>query len=176
MCHILLYHQLLLLCSCFGCSAGQVWVGCLTSKNKCSISPQHRANIPHPRLSALNMVRRARWLNVSAFWLISTWLLNSQAVQIEFTDNMCSLEESNRKRTLAQIETPNERENWYLCTYSVKRSCWWTVDYSTSICCLQSCGWLGISESQTSSKTHIHTCMMNTLAIPLLTWNYPTQE
>jgi len=117
-------------------------------------------------------VRRARWLNVSAFWLISIrllnsqavqiefWLisirlLNSQAVQIEFTDNICSLEESNRKRTLAQIETPNERENWYLCTYSAKRSCWWTVDYSTSICCLQSCGWVGISESRTSSKTHI---------------------
>ena len=53
------------------------------------------------------MVRRARWLNVSAFWLISIRLLNSQAVQIEFTDNMCSLEESNRKQTLAQIPPTN---------------------------------------------------------------------
>ena len=141
------------------------------------------------------MVRRARWLNVSAFWLISIrllnsqavqiefWLisirlLNSQAVQIEFTDNICSLEESNRKRTLAQ-KTPTNVKNWYLCTYSAKRSCWWTADYSTSICCLQSYGWVGISESLTSSKTHrysIHTCMMNTLAILLLTWNYPTRN
>ena len=54
------------------------------------------------------------------FWLISIRLLNSQAVQIEFTDNICSLEESNRKRTLAQVETPNEHENWYLCTYPAK--------------------------------------------------------
>ena len=41
-------------------------------------------------------------------------IVDSQAVQIEFTDNMCSLEESNRKRTLAQIETPNKHEKLVL--------------------------------------------------------------
>ena len=85
------------------------------------------------------MVRRARWLNVSAFWLISIrllnsqavqiefWLisirlLNSQAVQIEFTDNMCSLEESNRKWTLAQIE----REQIF---WTLKLIVWKLINY-----------------------------------------------
>jgi len=139
------------------------------------------------------MVRRARWLNVSAFWLISIrllnsqavqiefWLisirlLNSQAVQIEFTDNICSLEESNRKRTLAQ----KPQQTWKLVLVYIfseaklLMNCWLFHKHMLSPVVWVG-GYLRVPNKQQNTYS-IHTCMMNTLAIPLLTWNYPTRN
>ena len=156
---------------------GRTSVGWLSNfKKERSISPQPRANIPHPCLSALNMVRWARWLNVSAFWLISIWLLNSQDFQIEFTDNICSLEESNRKRTLAQ----KPQRTWKLVLVYIfseaklLMNCWLFHKHMLSPVVWVG-GYLRVPNKQQNTYS-IHTCMMNTLAIPLLTWNYPTQE
>ena len=155
---------------------GRTSVGWLSNFKDYFLPSHNRAKIPHPCLTALNMVRRARWLNISAFWLISIRLLNSQAVQIEFTDNMCSLEESNRKRTLAQIPPTNVKIG--TCVH-IQRS--EAVDElliipQAYVVSSRVGGWYLRVPNKQQNTYSIHTCMMNTLAIPLLTWNYPTQE
>ena len=92
-------------------------------------------------------------------------LLNSQAVQIEFTDNMCSLEESNRKRTLAQIPPTNVKIGTYIQRSEA------AVDElliipQVYVVSSHMGGWVSNKQQNTYS---IHTWMMNTLAIPLLT-------
>ena len=57
---------------------------------------KNRAKIPLPYLRALNMVRRARCSNISAFDGTDIFV-ELTSCSIEFTDNMCSLEKSNGK-------------------------------------------------------------------------------
>ena len=151
---MLLYHQLPLLCTCFGSMAGQVWVGCLTSKNNV-LSP-HNTELT----SLIHVLVHSTWQEEQDGWTFQhfDWFPYDCWTHKLFKYNSLTICAAlkNPIENEHLLKNPNERKNWLnLCTYSVKRSCWWTVDYSSSICCLQSYGWVGISKSRTSSKTHI---------------------
>jgi len=59
------------------------------------------------------MLRRAKWLNILTFVGIDINIfVDLTSCSIEFTDNMSSLEESNRKQTLA-VESNAHVTYWF---------------------------------------------------------------